>query len=598
MSFFGIFSKGSRAGNDELLGKLNAIDRSQAVIEFDLDGTIRSANKNFLSTMGYQLSEIVGKHHRLFVDPADANSHAYRNLWAALGHGDFQSAEYKRIGKGGREVWIQATYNPILNADGQPTGVIKFATDITEQKRRASEAAGKIDAISRSQAVIEFKMNGEILDANDNFLNAMGYRLDEIRGRHHRLFVAPDYASSRAYQEFWESLGQGEFQFGEYKRLAKGGKEVWIQATYNPVFNADGKPIKVVKFATDTTDRRHAVNALDTGLQQLAKGDLRSKITGHFPDDMDTLRQAYNQTLEQFGSLVQQLRASAGQVGNGASEITTGISDLSSRTEQAASSLEETAASTEELSSTVKQNAENATQASRLADETNRTAIDGGQVVEEAVAAMSGIEESAQKITDIIGVIDEIAFQTNLLALNASVEAARAGEAGKGFAVVAQEVRQLAQRSGKAASDISQLIQDSNGQVKQGVQLVNKAGEALGEILGSINKVTGIVREISAASQEQSMGVQEINASVANMDEMTQQNSALVEQSTASARALSDQAGQLSSLIKFFKLDSSIAPKPKPKPKPKQRSASPQPAQPQRKPAAMSTTADDGWEEF
>jgi methyl-accepting chemotaxis protein len=592
MSFFGLSGQKGAGDHGNGAGKLDAIDRSQAVIEFDLDGTIRTANRNFLSAVGYDLSEIAGRHHSMFVEPGYAAGQAYKEFWATLARGQFQSGEYKRFAKGNKEIWIQASYNPILDANGKPTGVVKFATDITEQKRKAADADGKINAISRSQAVIEFTMTGEIIDANDNFLNAMGYRLDEIRGRHHRMFAEPEYASSQAYQDFWAALGRGEFQGGEYKRLAKGGKEIWIQATYNPVFDSEGKPIKVVKFATDITARKSAINDLDTALQQLAGGDLRTSINKEFPGDLETLRLAYNRSVEQFGDLAQQIRATAGEVENAASEIASGTSDLSQRTEQAASSLEETAASTEELSATVKQNAQNATEASQLADEANRTASSGGEVVEQAVAAMSGIENSAQKITDIIGVIDEIAFQTNLLALNASVEAARAGEAGKGFAVVAQEVRQLAQRSSQAASDISNLIQDSNGQVKKGVQLVNQAGEALGEILGSINKVAGIVRQISSASQEQSVGVQEINTSVANMDEMTQQNSALVEQSTAAARALSDQASRLSQLIDFFKLEGSATTTPA-------RRATPAPVpRARQKPAPKLANANEGWDEF
>ena len=295
-------------------------------------------------------------------------------------------------------------------------------------------------------------------------------------------------------------------------------------------------------------------------LGALARGDLSRRIEANYQGSLGALKDDANRTAEQLAGIVTEIQTATNEVENAASEISSGTSDLSNRTEQAASNLEETAASTEQMSATVKQNAESARSASQLAEAANQTASQGGSVVEQAVGAMSGIEASAGKITDIIVVIDEIAFQTNLLALNASVEAARAGEAGKGFAVVAQEVRQLAQRSAQAASDIKALIQDSNGQVKDGVQLVNQAGEALGEIVGSIGKVSGIVREISSASQEQAAGVQEINGSITSLDEMTQQNSALVEESTAAARALSEQAGKLAELMAFFKLDGAAAP--------------------------------------
>ncbi len=591
MAFLRNLSKSKIDQNEGVKSRLNAVDRSFAMIEFDLDGTICTANENFLSVMGYRLEEVVGQHHRIFVDPAEAASPGYAEMWQNLRAGQFTASQFKRLGKGGKEVWIQASYNPILDSEGKPIGVIKFATDITEQKSAATDAAGQMAAISRSQAVIEFTVDGTILTANDNFLGAMGYRLDEIRSQHHRTFVDPEYAASQAYQDFWASLARGEFQAGEYRRVGKGGKEVWIQATYNPVFDDHGKPIKVVKFATDITAFKHAINALGSGLQQLAEGNLRASIDTEFPSELDTLREAFNCSLEQFKDLVHQIRSAVGEVDTAAREIASGTGDLSNRTEKAAANIEETAASTEEMTATVKQNAENANDANQLADDANRTAIRGGEVVEQAVTAMSGIEGSAQKITDIIGVIDEIAFQTNLLALNASVEAARAGEAGKGFAVVAQEVRQLAQRSAQAASDIKALIQNSNGQVKNGVDLVNRAGEALNEIVGSIGKVAGIVQEISSASQEQASGVQEINQSITSMDEMTQQNSALVEQSTASARVLSDQAGRLNELMDFFKLDAADeTPRRAPAPKPV---AEVRPRQPV--PAAVD---DDGWGEF
>ncbi len=289
-------------------------------------------------------------------------------------------------------------------------------------------------------------------------------------------------------------------------------------------------------------------------LNNVAEGDLSDRMTGKFAGAFAELQRSVNRTIDQLAQTVAQIQGSANEINGAASEIGSGTEDLARRTEQAASSLEETAASTDGMAATVKQNASSAQTASQQAASANQNAKAGGQVVEQAIAAMSGIEKSAQKITDIISVIDEIAFQTNLLALNASVEAARAGESGKGFAVVAQEVRQLAQRAAQAASDIKALIQDSNGQVQGGVQLVNKAGESLAEIVGSIGKVAQIVQGISDASEGQAAGVQDINRSIAGLDEMTQQNSALVEESSAAARALSDQSRKMAELMAFFKL--------------------------------------------
>ena len=238
-----------------LVAQARAASRSQAVIEFDLDGAIRTANENFLATVGYGLDEVEGRHHRMFVDAEYGRSPEYAAFWAALGRGEFQAGEFKRLGKGGREVWIQATYNPVLDASGRPTGVVKFATDVTEQKLRNAEYEGKVEAIGKAQAVIEFETDGTILSANDNFLATVGYAAPEIEGRHHRMFVDAEYGRSPEYAAFWAALGRGEFQAGEFKRLGKGGREVWIQATYNPILDLNGVPFKVVKFATDVTDQ-------------------------------------------------------------------------------------------------------------------------------------------------------------------------------------------------------------------------------------------------------------------------------------------------------------------------------------------------------
>ncbi|WP_407523600.1 methyl-accepting chemotaxis protein [Methylobacterium oryzisoli] len=246
------------ASRQELEAKLAALSRSLATIEFAPDGTILDANPNFLQAVGYDLDEIQGKHHALFVEPAEAASTAYKEFWASLRRGQYQAAEYKRFGKGGREIWIQATYNPVLDASGTPVKVLKFATDVTAQKMRGADLDGQVAAINKSQAVIHFAMDGTILDANDNFLDAMGYRLAEIQGQHHQMFVARAYAASREYQEFWQKLRRGEFHSAIYSRLGKNGREVFIQATYNPIRDMSGRPFKVVKYATDITENMRA----------------------------------------------------------------------------------------------------------------------------------------------------------------------------------------------------------------------------------------------------------------------------------------------------------------------------------------------------
>jgi methyl-accepting chemotaxis protein len=256
-------------------GKIAAIGRAQAVIEFNLDGTIIAANDAFLKTLGYSLAEIQGKHHGMFVAPEERNSDAYREFWAKLSRGEFQSGEYKRFGKGGKEVWILASYNPILDDAGKPFKVVKFATDVSEQKLRNANFEGQIEAIGKSQAVIEFSMDGMVLNANENFLNTLGYSLAEIQGKHHSMFVPPDERTSEAYREFWANLNRGEFQSGEYRRIGRGGKEVWIQASYNPIRDLNGKPYKVVKYATDTTAQviaRKKSDAVRAMMEQVAAG--------------------------------------------------------------------------------------------------------------------------------------------------------------------------------------------------------------------------------------------------------------------------------------------------------------------------------------
>jgi len=566
-----------RRNSSDDRAKVEAIMRSQAVIEFKLDGTIITANENFLAALGYDLSEIEGKHHRLFVDPDEAQSAPYKQFWADLAAGKFQAAAYRRIAKGGREIWIQATYNPVFDKAGKPIKVIKFATDITAQKNQSADHEAQIAAISRVQAVIEFNLDGTVREANENFLATLGYRLDEIIGKHHRMFCDPTYAAGPDYARFWERLRGGEYVAAEFQRFGKGGKEIWIQASYNPILDAQGKPCKVIKFATDITERKRAegiIADLTTSLAKMAEGDLTGRIDTQFTGQYEQLRLAFNQSLGRLFDIVNGLQRTSRSLKTATSEILSGANDLSERTTKQAATIEETSASIEQLSTAVQENAARATTASQKAQAVSSGATEGGSVMNEANQAMAAIETSSGKISNIIGLIDDIAFQTNLLALNASVEAARAGDAGKGFAVVAVEVRRLAQSAAQASSEVKVLIEASASEVKNGSRLVGQAAEKLLAILTGAQESSALIDSIARANSEQSAALDEVSVAVRLMDEMTQHNAALVEQTNAAIEQTESQASELDRIVDVFKMDGGGAPAPsRPAARPAARSA-------------------------
>jgi methyl-accepting chemotaxis protein len=430
---------------------------------------------------------------------------------------------------------------------------------------------GCVAAMDRSQAMIEFTLDGVILKANRNFLDALGYRAEEVVGRHHRMFVAPEEAASGEYAAFWKELARGEFVARKFRRVRKDGSDCWIQASYNPVFDANGKPCKVVKFATDITaieqervateaERRTAsieqdgvVKALAQALQRLAAGDLTVKVDAEFKGAYGQIRTDFDRAAAQLREAMSTIAEMSTGLKAGAQQISSASDDLSRRTEQQAASLEQTAAALDQITATVRRSAEGAKEASAMAAEARAAGEHSGAVVRDAVQAMDAIEQSSTQIGQIIGVIDEIAFQTNLLALNAGVEAARAGDAGRGFAVVAQEVRALAQRSAGAAKEIKALISASSTQVGQGVKLVGDAGQALNGIVSKVASIDSLIAEISVSSQEQATGLAQVNTAVNQMDQVTQQNAAMVEESTAAAANLKRDVSELTALITKFR---------------------------------------------
>ena len=529
-----------------------ALKKSFAIIEFEPGGKIISANPLFCQTMGYALSEIQGAHHSLFAPPADVASPAYKEFWARLDAGQFDSGEYKRLAKSGQEVWLQASYTPVLGAGGRVVKVVKLALDITKAKLKAAEDASILQAIFRSQAVIEFNLDGIILEANDNFQRVSGYSRDELVGRHHRILAEPAYAASQAYADFWRQLREGAFLADEFRRVGKGGREVWLEASYNPIFDANGQVTRIIKFATDLTSRMANVAFVGAALSRLAEGDLSARVERALMPSLDQLRVDFNAAAEALNAALAQVADGASAIHEGADDIARASDDLSRRSEQQAASLEETAAALDEITATVKRSAQTAKTTNAVVSVARGEAEHSGQVVTQAVEAMNRIEKSSQEISQIIGVIDEIAFQTNLLALNAGVEAARAGEAGRGFAVVAQEVRALAQRSAEAAREIKALISTSTQEVGRGVSLVGETGVALRSIVEKVAEIATLVAEISVSAQEQSTGLIEVNTAINQMDQVVQQNAAMVEQATAASHALTGEAGELATVVSRF----------------------------------------------
>jgi methyl-accepting chemotaxis protein len=453
------------------LAFIESLARSRPNVEFAPDGRMLHANDLFLDLMGYTAEESKDLTHDLLMDASERGTHECKEFWGEILRGLPQSGEFKRIGKDGKEIWVSSTYYPVMDAQGTVYRIQQFFTNVTAQKQKSADCEGQIAAINRSQAVIEFQMDGTIITANENFLHVLGYTLEEITGKHHGMFVEEEYRGSAAYKEFWTSLNRGEYQSAEYKRIGKGGKECWIQASYNPILDLNGKPCKVVKYATDITRRVRTAQEIEKISVSMAGAS-------------------------------EQLTATSQQMSANAEETSAQANVVSENAEQVNTNLQTVATGSEEMSTSIKEIAKNA-------HESAKVATSAVKVAEETTQIVKKLGDSSVEIGQVIKVITSIAQQTNLLALNATIEAARAGEAGKGFAVVANEVKELAKQTAKATEDISGKIEAIQGDTKNAVGAIAQISDVIHQVNDISNTIATAVEEQNATTNEMARNVGE-----------------------------------------------------------------------------------------
>ncbi len=591
------------AGPAAQLCSIEEVNRSLAVIEFDIDGNVLSTNQSFLDLLSYSRDELIGANHTMLLVRDADDSAEMDDLWQTLRRGEFHQGVYRRRAKDGSERWIKASYNPLRNRAGKITKIVKLATDVTEQRRLLAENTMIRNALDCSTSSVMLADD----DFNICYLNRsaaeMFCNIEQDLRKDLPTFSASDLLNSQI-DVFHANPAHQRSMLAALKSthttdITVGGRTMRIVAT--PVTDMSGKRSGTVVDWTDRTaavrteqDVEAAVAGASNGdltkrisledksgslrrisnevnglldvaqnvteetqrvFGALARGDLTQTIKKDYNGDFAKLKNDANTSVARLVEVVSSIANAVGPVRSGASEIADGNVNLSERTEGQAASLERTAAGAEQLASNVKRNAASAANANDMARQAGVEAEEGGRVVRDAVSAMSEINASSQRISDIVGVIDEIAFQTNLLALNAAVEAARAGEQGRGFAVVANEVRNLAGRSASSAREIKELIEDSERKVHEGSRLVNESGDVLGRIVERVHEVSELVSEIATANQEQTAGIEKVNETLAGMDEFTQQNAAMVEEAAAASRSIADQANALQSQVDFFTLE-------------------------------------------
>jgi methyl-accepting chemotaxis protein len=549
-----------KAEIEELDATQEAFKAFTAVIVFNPDGTVLRVNDHFLNLLGYHENELLNQHHSMFLTEKDKNSSSYKHFWDELASGHMQSGHFKRVKKDGSFCHIHATYFPVKNLQGSVFKVVKLADDATEDIIKKQARLAELNAISKVLGRIEFDTTGIILNANQNFLDIVGYDLNEIVGKHHSIFTTETYRNSDEYKTFWPRLAKGELFSGRFERVGKSGGIAWLEGNYNPIFDADGIPIRVIKFVQNITQQVNDEKILALSadiLNTMAKGDLTQQIDMDCSGDWNRLKTAVNESNQQLSQSFGKLKIQAHQIADNAQKVSQSNQELSQSIQKQAANIEESSFTMQELSTQINESSESSKRSQSITESAMASVQEGSVSMQESIEAMESIKEVSEQITNIVSLIDGIAFQTNLLALNAAVEAARAGEHGRGFAVVASEVRNLAGRSADAAKEIGQLINQTSERVKLGTEKVQNTSKLLKVTENQVTEINTLVSEIAYKTDEQSQSVQQSSDAITKIDQSLQQNTAQVQENAALSEQLYSLGEQLKDLADQYQTQDS-----------------------------------------